>query len=136
MAYAINEIDIHPFIALNGEVDLPRSESQVIVRPNVEHLMVRLFQRKGRPFDLESVVDVTSYAGGVETFNAYTTLIDTDPIILVKNSLNYWIIHDLRAKVLDVRLVRISPILQAVGNLMSSNPSALLRCAWTIVMVP
>lgn len=135
MAYSLHSIGVFEFIALNGEIQFPRPNSEVIARPNVEGALIRVSRSHPEPFALVSTRDVSGEFEGADLYRQYLNLINLDPVTIIKNNVNYFIQWGWRAKVLSVGLVDLAPKLKMAGKIFNTNSNQILTCEWSLILV-
>lgn len=110
-----------------------RRSLELVARPGVDGLVAVRTGTRGRPFVMRSGVDAASLAAAAARWRDYQAAIGSDPIEIVWGGKS-WLDFNVRFLVLDVRLLRLTPIPSggAVGGL---NPPSLawLECEWDLV---
>ena len=136
MAIIQNQIDEFTFIDLAGMPDVVKNQVAVLERHGVDGTTIVKTGKRGAPFTLRSKVDAEDLAAGLQAFNDYTSLLDTDPETGHPVDITYQD-QDLSTGglsfiVLDVKLAVLKAISGPSGGL--NPPSrAWLECDWTIV---
>ena len=120
-------------MSLDGEVDAPREQVELLTRPGVPGIAILRQGRRGRPFQLRSFVDAPDLATARNYYVQYAALIGEAPVEIVKAGLSLSG-EAFYVQVLDVRPLLIAPLLMAVGGL---NPpsAASIECQWDLVGV-
>lgn len=77
------------FDDLTGSVLLRAEELEVLNRPGVDGSGVRKLGRRGRTFQLQSVVYAPSFEWAKTAIEFYNTLPGMDPLYLIKQSVQY-----------------------------------------------
>lgn len=130
MALLTHSIGSHSFVAIYGSWIPPRAEPLLDKRPGAGVEVVRTGPT-AEPFTLRTVVDCESLRGAEETFLEYLTLIEQDPVRVVRDSISSDS-QDFRCVVLAVRQVERAAIASPQGGL---NPpsEAWLVCDWDLI---
>jgi len=130
-----NSIGSFQFLSLRGSVERPSQQlDRPIARAGVDGIGLWQTGVRGRPFQLRSMVDAPGIENARMFFAAYRLLIGGDLQILVQDGHNFFVAEGFKAEVLDVRLIELKKILNAVGGAFSPS-SAKLVCNWTLIAV-
>lgn len=138
---ATNRINNFYFLSLqqpggNGTVpELLRQDLKIIQRPGTSGTGIKRQGVKGEPFQLESVVDVSTLVDAENLRFLYIALQNGDQKIdLVLNDIDYGSFHGVRFVVLQVGNISIRRMAAAVGGL-STPSNYVVRASWTLIPV-
>ena len=110
-----------------------RQEIVADQRPGVDGTELTRIGTRGVPFQLGSQVDVHDIDDGWTVFHSYLDLINGDPLPLMWYD-RQSVVSGFKVQVLDVRMVRLHTITNAIGGL---NPpsGAFLECVWDLLAI-
>ncbi len=100
-------------------------------RAGIQGSEVTRMGAKGRPFVLQSRVDLQSYEEAKTLLDDYLGLVGADPVSVTQGGVTSQYLFI----VLNINVLRIPPVAGGVGGF-NSNPRALLECRWTLLAIP
>lgn len=112
-----------------------REQTQVIMRPGVDHVAVVLTGTRGVPFQMRSIVDQTSGDAAFQTLKDYEEMIGATKHRLIWNGRNFRTVDQMDFLVLDVDPLRIQKV-SAISGGLTSSPTHILEVIWTLIAVP
>jgi hypothetical protein len=129
----LNQIGPQYFLSLDGGVETLKQDNELMVRPGVPGVGLKLTGLRGKPFKLRSRVDAATVVSAHDLKEQYNTLVGGGPYDLAQYGAIYSSIG-VGFLVLDVRVVKISALAYLRGGL---NPPSLgwLQCDWELVAV-
>ncbi len=131
MSLLDNSIGDFAFLALAGEIEPPREILEIEERAGIQGSEVTRMGAKGRPFVLQSRVDLQSYEEAKTLLDDYLGLVGADPVSVTQGGVTSQYLFI----VLNINVLRIPPVAGGVGGF-NSNPRALLECRWTLLAIP
>lgn len=124
------------FLDLRGAPNLFETEIEVITRPNLDGTILRELGKRGRPFTLNSVVDVIDVHDGRTVANDYRDLVGGGPVELVWHDYDFEVFDSKQIVVLRVEIASIRSIGAIAGAIRPQSPTAseaILRCVWNLL---
>ena len=129
----VNSIAYCRFLSLQGDPQALTEQPIVLARPGVPGVAIWLTSARGRRFTLRSGVDAEDLGDARAMLANYQELIGTDPVALVWRDVPMTR-EGFSVCVLDVRPVRVMPMLRCVGG--THPPSrAWLEADWDLIAV-
>lgn len=132
MPYKINRIENFPFISIDGEPDESGAAISIDSWGGVNGMDFTDEGQKAIPFSVFTLVDCNDLLMADVTYRAYKQLQGQGSVAIVRNG---ELLTD-RFKVLLVVPVQRAIITTAVGNKLSAQSGAILRCRWDLVACP
>jgi hypothetical protein len=133
-------IGSYTFLSLSGEIQPYRQELDVMNLPYRDGDCLRRRGQHGRPFTLQSCVDLSSETAALDKFEEYRAYIGAGVQTLTYRSVDMSsaLTNDYKVHVLDVASCRIVKAKNMVGGLNVSDGSAgvMLYADWTMLLVP
>lgn len=124
------------FLDLKGVPNLYEKEIETITRPNLDGTIIRELGKRGRPFALNSVVDVIDVHDGRTVANDYRDLVGGGPVELVWHDYDFEVFDSKQVMVLRVDITSIQTIGIIAGAIRDQTftaSEAILRCVWNLV---
>jgi hypothetical protein len=129
----LNSIGPYVFLDLKGNIDPLKQEVELLKRPGVAGVGLKLTGVRGRPFTLHSVCDALDRDDAQETYINYTNLIADGPQNLVQYDFDFST-YGVGFLVLDVKQIRRAQMLFVTGGLFPPS-RGWVEADWTLVCV-
>jgi hypothetical protein len=127
------DIGAYTFIALDGNVILPREHAEITQRPGIAGTGLWLQGTFGDQFTLRSRVDEESMEAASDLMRGYSLSVGTI-VQLVKDDLDYYDAYVVKFLVVAVRQVTMHAIETSSGGL-NAPSAAWLEADWDLVAV-
>lgn len=105
----------------NRTPEVPKKQSVTIMRPGVPGVLIIDMAKRGVPFLLPTLVDVSGRSNAEILLKAYRDAILVDQLDLIWSDINYASAHGVRFVITDVVDARIEPVAQTSGGLVGGN---------------
>lgn len=133
MSFPLNKIGPFQFIRLEGAVQPPGEESELIQRPGVEGTGFFRKGSKGHPFQMQSVVDIANW-NGAQIVNLGYASIKNNTVVDVVHCGFSWSSQSIRFVVLDVEVTRVKGVANSVGGLLV-GANAIVEARWQLIAI-
>ena len=131
---AQNTIGQYNFAVIQGVPEILTSPIEVIERPNVDGTALRGLGRRGREFACRTITDCESLTAGRWDLENYELLVGADPVPIVVNDVDYFMIQGILVAVLAVTPIRLQKASTITGGLNYST-GAVLYTGWRLKVI-
>lgn len=114
--------------------EMLQEQTDITQRPGVHGTGVFLLGIKAMPFQMRSLVDVSSLNNGHSLIAQYHQVIGSDPLELTWHGVNYHSAFGVKYMPLRLNGYRLQRIITGVGGL-SGSPAATVEALWTLIPI-
>lgn len=127
---SLNTIGNFAFVALSRPPEIEQEQVVTRARPGTDGVMLQRVGRRGRAFQLTSMVDAPTLAGAMQLYYAYTLLVGQDAVEVIWAD-QFLVGANSKYFVTAVEPINIRRIVRGHGGL-NGVSHARCECLWTL----